>query len=130
MTLYEKFEEQREIPISPRLLEALAVHAEHRAPTCPLVFHYTDGTCLTNRRFDTIFNRVGRRLQWVRSLGVSLHWIRYTTLTDIRMTSGERVAAAYAGHGDHSGGITGVYTRASFAELQVAHERLFGQRRS
>ena len=60
------------------------------------------------------------------SLGVSLHWIRYSTLTDIRMSSGERVASAYAGHGDQSGGITGLYTRATFEELRAAHRHLFG----
>lgn len=124
--LYEKFDEQREIPVSGPLLAALHAHADARAPECEQVFHYGDGRCLTNRRFDTIFDRVDRALPWAKSLGVSLHWIRYSTLTDIRMTSGERVATAYAGHGDQAGGITALYTRASFAELQAAHARLFG----
>lgn len=123
--LYEKFDEQREIPVSEALLAALRAHAEHRAPDCDRVFHYPGGRCLTDRRFDTIFNRVDRVLPWAKSLGVSLHWIRYSTLTDVRMTSGERVATAYAGHGDQAGGITALYTRASFAELQAAHARLF-----
>ena len=38
----------------------------------------------------------------------------------------DRVAAAYAGHGDGAAGVTGVYTRATFAEIQTAHRRLFG----
>lgn len=126
VTLYEKFDERREIPISADLAAALRVHAAERAPDCAQVFHYSNGGCLTDRRFDTLFGRVGAHLPWARSLGVSLHWIRYTTLTDIRMTSGERVAAAYAGHGDESGGVTGIYTRATFTELQAAHQRLFG----
>jgi integrase len=126
--LYEKFDEQREIPVSDALLAALHAHAERRAPNCERVFHYADGRCLTDRRFDTIFNRVDRVLSWAQSLGVSLHWIRYSTLTDIRMTSGERVATAYAGHGDQTGGVTALYTRASFAELQEAHRLLFGDR--
>ncbi len=42
------------------------------------------------------------------------------------MSSGERVASAYAGHGDQSGGITGLYTRATFEELRLAHRNLFG----
>ncbi|MGH9153948.1 MAG: tyrosine-type recombinase/integrase [Acidimicrobiales bacterium] len=125
VVLYEKFDEQREIPVSAPLLEALEVHARTRADGCDRVFHYSDGTCLTDRRFDTLFSRVGQRLPWVRALGVTLHWIRYSTLTDIRMTAGERVAAAYAGHGDNAGGVTATYTRASFAELQAAHRRLF-----
>lgn len=124
--LYEKFDEQREIPVSEALLAALRIHATSRAPTSDQVFHYADGTCLTDRRFDTIFARVGRVLPWAKSLGVSLHWIRYSTLTDIRLTSGERVATAYAGHGDNAGGVTALYTRASFEELQAAHRLLFG----
>lgn len=123
--LYEKFDERREIPVSRPLLQALSAHAATRAPQCDRVFHYSNGHCLTDRRFDSMFNRVGNCLPWADSLGLSLHWIRYTTLTDIRMTSGERVTAAYAGHGDHSGGVTATYTRASFAELQAAHGRLF-----
>lgn len=120
--LYEKFDQQREIPISSRLRLALLEHA-HDRPASDSVFHYRDGRPLTDRRFDTLFRRVGNRLPWARSLGVSLHWIRYTTLTDIRMTSGERVAAAYAGHGD--GDVTSRYTRATFEELQAAHRQLF-----
>lgn len=126
VVLYEKFEEQREIPVSIALLAALRAHAATRSRQHNHVFHYGDGSPLTDRRFDTIFAKVGRALPWAKSLGVSLHWIRYSTLTDIRVTSGERVAAAYAGHGDGSGGITALYTRASFAELQAAHARLFG----
>lgn len=124
--LYEKFEERREIPVTTQLLEALHAHQASRAPGCDRVFHYADGTCLTDRRFDSIFLRAGRELPWVRSLGVSLHWLRYSTLTDIRMIAGERVATAYAGHADGAGGITALYTRATFAELQEAHRRLFG----
>jgi len=125
ITLYEKFDEQREIPTSQALLEALRTHATARGPASDRVFHYAGGSCLTDRRFDTIFSRVGRVLPWAKSLGVSLHWIRYSTLTDIRLTSGERVATAYAGHGDQAGGITALYTRASFEELQAAHRLLF-----
>lgn len=126
VVLYEKYDEQREIPISQPLLSALRLHATERAPTSDRVFHYADGADLTERRFDTLFSRVGKALPWARSLGVSLHWIRYTTLTDVRLTSGERVATAYAGHGDQAGGVTALYTRASFEELQAAHRLLFG----
>jgi integrase len=124
--LYEKFDERREIPVSAGLAAALRAHASRCADGCSKVFHYPDGRFLTDRRFDTLFGRIGRHLPWARSLGISLHWFRYTTLTDIRMTSGERVATAYAGHGDESGGVTGIYTRATFDELQAAHRCLFG----
>lgn len=125
--LYEKFEEQREIPVSRALANALASHHQARVNDDEeTLFRYRSGRPLTDRHFDTIFKRAGTHLPWVRALGVSLHWIRYSTLTDVRMISGERVAAAYAGHGDASGGVTGLYTRATFAELQAAHARLFG----
>lgn len=128
VVLYEKFDEEREIPITAVLAKALRSH--HRARTNEddeHVFRFRNGRPLTDRRFDTIFQRAGAHLPWVRSLGVSLHWIRYSTLTDVRMMSGERVAAAYAGHGDGSGGVTAIYTRATFDELRTAHDRLFGQ---
>lgn len=125
VVLYEKFDEHREIPVTRQLYDALLDH-QRRATSGNRMFRYTDGSPLTDRRFDTLFQRAGDRLPWVRTLGVSLHWIRYTTLTDVRLVGGERVAAAYAGHGDGSGGITAHYTRATFAELQAAHRRLFG----
>ncbi len=124
--LYEKFEERREIPISPQLSAALLQHATSRSPKGDFVLHYRNGQRLSNRRFDSLFGRIGSRLPWVRSLGVTLHWIRYTTLTDVRLVAGERVAAAYAGHGDGAGGVTAIYTRATFAELQRAHALIFG----
>lgn len=125
VTLYEKFDEHREIPVSNPLLLALRSHAETRPDGHQSVFRYCDGHALTDRRFDVIFQRVGRALPWVSALGVTLHWIRYTTLTDVRLVAGERVAAAYAGHGDQAGGVTAIYTRATFAELQAAHTYLF-----
>lgn len=127
VTLYEKFDEHREIPISRPLLLALRAHADASHHGHDSVFRYPDGHALTDRRFDIIFERVGRALPWVRALGVTLHWIRYTTLTDVRLVAGERVATAYAGHGDQAGGVTAIYTRATFAELQAAHACLFGK---
>lgn len=124
--LYEKFDEEREIPVTAGLRAALLAHHAARRDGGDAVFRYRNGSRLTDRRFDTLFQRVGRQLPWVHTLGVSLHWIRYSTLTDVRMLAGERVAAAYAGHGDSSGGVTSIYTRATFAELQDVHRRLFG----
>ena len=124
--LYEKFDERREVPLSIELDEALRTHAMKRGGAAGSVFRYRNGDPVTDRRFDTLFQRIGDHLPWVRSLGISLHWIRYTTLTDVRIASGERVAAAYAGHSDDAGGVTAIYTRATFDELQAAHHLLFG----
>jgi len=62
--LYEKFDEQREIPISPQLECGLRAHAAARACNCSRIFHYRNGGCLTDRRFDTIFQRIGTYLPW------------------------------------------------------------------
>lgn len=126
IVLDEKNDQTREIPISTDLAAALAAHAAGRHPGCDRAFHYRDGTCLTVRRFDSLFRRVQRELPWARNQGVSLHWIRHTTLTDVDRVAGSRVASAYAGHADGNHGVIGVYTKASFAELQAAHAQLFG----
>lgn len=88
------------------------------------MLHRRDGGHLNGRRFE----RFGQRIQqapWAGELGVSAHWRRHTTLTDIERVAGVRIAAAYAGHADGSLGVTGMYTKPSPEELRLAHARLF-----
>ena len=42
---------------------------------------YADGRPITSGRYDHLWTRIGRRLPWVRTQQISMHWIRHTTLT-------------------------------------------------
>ena len=118
--LVEKHNKQRWIPASAHLIARLADHAQCRHPGCPAVFHHRDGRHLTRKWFESFARRI-QRLDWAAELGVTAHWIRHTTLTDIEHAAGIRVAAAYAGHADDTTGITGIYTKPSLADLHAAH---------
>ena len=89
-----------------------------------LVLRRTNGTGLNDKWFEGFARRM-QHLPWAAELGVSAHWIRHTTITDIERIAGVRVAAAYAGHSDGNFGVTGTYTKASPDELQLAHAGLF-----
>ena len=80
---------------------------------------------MSRRRYNSIFDRVQRRLPWAANLGVSIHWLRHTTLTDVSNAAGPRIAAAYAGHLDRS--VTDIYTTPSFEDLRAAHTLIFGE---
>ena len=125
--LDEKFAKRREIPGSTRLLERLLEHAIARGATGDddPVFRYSGGRPLTRRRFNTLFDKLQGELGWADRLGVSAHWIRHTTLTDVSRVAGDRIARAYAGHSDTSS-TTDQYTKASWEELLWAHDVLFG----
>ncbi len=88
------------------------------------MLHRGDGGHLNDKWFEGFAQRI-QQLTWAAELGVSAHWLRHTTLTDIERIAGVRVAAAYAGHADSSVGITGIYTKPSPGDLRTAHARLF-----
>lgn len=123
----EKYGKERWQPLSARLVDRLLAHAGGAPCRCGRVFHRSDGGHLSDRWFDGFAGRI-QRLAWAGELGVSAHWLRHTTLTDVERLAGVRVAAAYAGHSDSGFGVTGRYTKVSFDELQAAHERLFFDR--
>ena len=125
--LIEKYGKQRWIPVSAHLVGRLVSHAALRHNGCPLVLHRQDGGHLNDKWFEGFARRI-QHLAWAAELGVSAHWIRHTTITDIERIAGVRVAAAYAGHADGNFGVTGTYTKASPDELRLAHARLFFDR--
>lgn len=127
--LREKGGHEREVPASPDLLIRMSALAAGRGATDPdgSVFRYRNGTPLTRRRYNTVFDLVQRHLPWARRLGVSIHWLRHTTLTDVSNAAGIRIAAAYAGHEERS--VTDHYTKPAFEDLQQAHGRIFGTAR-
>ena len=103
--LREKGETVRWQPVSPTLMARLAGHGQQRhAPPDGRLLRYRDGRPVTYRRYDHLWDRLGRHLPWVRTQQVSTHWIRHTTLTWVERNFGYAVARAYAGHTDGGGG--------------------------
>ena len=124
--LSEKNREERDVPASHDLLAALDAHARGRGAPGPddRVLRYCDGHPLTTRRVDRLFARVHAELPWAAQIGVSLHWIRHTTISDVERVAGLRVARAYAGHAPQE--VTDRYAHVHFSELVEAHRLIFG----
>jgi integrase/recombinase XerC len=128
--LREKGETVRWQPVSPTLMSELARHGQERhAPPGGQLLRYRSGRPITYRRYDGLWERIGRALPWVRTQQVSIHWIRHTTLTWVERNFGYAVARAYAGHTDSGGdaGATSTYVRASIGEVAAALAALTGE---
>ncbi len=123
--LREKGGHEREAPASQDLLTRILTLAQRRNGTSgqDAAFRYRNGQGLTRRRYNTIFKHVQQHLPWAMRVGVSVHWFRHTTLSDISTVAGIRVAAAYAGHLDRT--VTDIYTVPAFEELLAAHRQVF-----
>nr|WP_280252747.1 site-specific integrase [Nocardia abscessus] len=69
-------------PVSPPLMRALCRHGEQRgaAPNEQLL-RARNGRPITRRRYNGLFERLGRHLPWVHAHGISIHWLRHTTTT-------------------------------------------------
>ncbi|GLY33795.1 site-specific integrase [Kineosporia sp. NBRC 101731] len=128
--LREKGETSRWQPVSPTLMRHLLAHAQERGAsgTGPLL-RQRNGNPITRRRYNSLWERIGRHLPWVAAQGVSAHWLRHTTLTWVERTHGYAVAQAYAGHtGGRSGdGVTALYVRATQQEVATALASLSGE---
>ena len=113
--LREKGETVRWQPVSPSLMAAL--------------LRYRNGRRITYRRYDHLWQRLGRHLPWVRAQQISMHWIRHTTLTWVERNFGYAVAKAYAGHTDNGSdaGATATYVRATTHEVAAALAALTGE---
>ncbi|MGI8312992.1 tyrosine-type recombinase/integrase [Saccharopolyspora hattusasensis] len=122
--LREKGESVRWQPVSPTLMAHLQQHAKQRgAPRTGQLLRYTNGRPITTRRYDHLWNRIGRHLPWVATQQISTHWLRHTTLTWVERNYGYAVARAYAGHTDSGSGDAGTtttYIRATIQEIATA----------
>ena len=111
-------------------MTALLGHAgeRHAPPDGPLL-RYHNGRRITYRRYDHLWDRLGRYLPWVRAQQISMHWIRHTTLTWVERNFGYAVAKAYAGHTDNGSdaGATATYVRATTHEVATALAALTGE---
>jgi integrase/recombinase XerC len=117
-------------PVSPTLMAHLQHHAEERhAPPTGHLLRYRDGTPLTYRRYDHLWQRIGEHLPWVAVQQISTHWLRHTTLTWVERNFGYAVARAYAGHADSGtdAGTTTTYIRATIQEVAAALAALAGE---
>lgn len=83
---------------------------------------------LADRAPETIYDRLDEHTTWTDRLDLGVHWVRHTTLDDVRSVAGGRVAAAYAGHEDSSQATIGLYSKITFDELAAAYEAIFGPR--
>lgn len=128
--LREKGETMRWQPVSPTLMRYLLRHVEQRpAPRSVPVLRYRSGRPITRRRYDHLWDRVGRHLPWVATQQISTHWLRHTTLTWVERSFGYAVARAFAGHTDSGGdpGSTATYVRATVQEVAAAVAALTGE---
>jgi integrase/recombinase XerC len=85
------------------------------------ILRYANGRPITGRRYDYLWQRLGKHLPWVRAQQVSAHWLRHTTLTWVERNFGYAVARAFAGHfSARDAGTTATYVRASVEEVATA----------
>ncbi|GAA1938043.1 hypothetical protein GCM10009754_01330 [Amycolatopsis minnesotensis] len=117
-------------PVSPTLMRHLISHNEQRGDGDPSaqLLRYRNGQPITARRYDHLWQRIGKQLPWVATQQVSTHWLRHTTLTWVERNFGYAVARAYAGHdGKSDAGTTSTYVRADLAEVATALAALTGE---
>ncbi|WP_231509618.1 site-specific integrase [Nocardia sp. NRRL WC-3656] len=128
--LREKDQSDRWQPVSPTLIRALVSHGRRGSDPAGQLLRYRNGRPITGRRYDYLWDRVGRELPWVKTLQVTAHWLRHTTLTWVERNFGYAVARAFAGHAEPSGsdGPTLTYVRASLPEVAGALGALVGER--
>lgn len=127
--LREKGDTVRWQPISPTLMRHLQQHVDDRpAPPATPLLRYRSGQPITYRRYDHLWQRIGKHLPWVAAQQISTHWLRHTTLTWVERNFGYALARAYAGHTDSGGGgVTATYVRASVHEVATALAALTGE---
>ncbi|MFC3965629.1 tyrosine-type recombinase/integrase [Nocardia jiangsuensis] len=128
--LREKGGTMRWQPISPTLATNLRAHVVTRGGSAagPGLLRYSTGRRVGRGRYTYLRDRWHERLPWAASLGVSAHWLRHTTVTFVEREFGAAVAHAFAGQADpRHGGTTGLYTRASLAEIAEAVEAIAGE---
>jgi len=128
--LREKGETVRWQPVSPTLMRHLLAHNQERGTGDPneQVLRYRNGRPLTARRYDHLWQRLGKHLSWVATQQVSAHWLRHTTLTWVERNFSYAVARAYAGHtGKSDAGTTSTYVRADVYEVALALATLTGE---
>lgn len=129
LRLREKGETIRWQPVSPSLMLHLVTLGEERgAGTTEQLLRYRNGRPITARRYDHLWQRLGKQLPWIATQQISTHWLRHTTLTWVERNFGYAVARAYAGHnGKNDAGATSTYVRADIQEVASALSAMTGE---
>lgn len=117
--LAAEFQRQRGREPTPR--GGSSAKAKHR------VLRTRSGNPITGRRYDNLHGRFRRYLPWADAKGVTVHWLRHTTLTFVEREFGEAVARRYAAHRDSGTTATPIYTKASLVECARALVAVTGQ---
>jgi integrase len=128
--LWEKGESVRWQPVSPTLMRHLLAHADERGATNPAdqILRYRNRNPITSRRYDHLWQRIGKHLPWVATQQISTHWLRHTTLTWVERNFSYAIAREYAGHtGKNDAGTTSTYVRAYPDEIATALAALTGE---
>lgn len=128
--LREKGQTQRWQPISPTLTAALVAHYEERSDGSPdgQLLRYRNGRRVGRRRYDHLWQRIGKYLSWVAVQQISVHWLRHTTLTWVERHFSYAIARAFAGHaGGSEVGTTATYVKATLQEIAQALAALTGE---
>ncbi|CAN5670721.1 hypothetical protein BH10ACT1_BH10ACT1_28410 [soil metagenome] len=130
VNLTEKFGKTRELPLDLDFIDRLRAFAQSRGAVFPsdCVFRSKTSTSITRKRYEMIYNRIDQHTTWSEKLNIGVHWIRHTTLDDVRTVADQRVAASYAGHDDESGDTINRYNKVDFEERCAAFEAIFGGR--
>ncbi|MBF6496542.1 site-specific integrase [Nocardia cyriacigeorgica] len=127
--LREKGRKERWQPVSPSLMAALLRHATERGATGDQqLLRSRKGVPIAEGRYRGLFSRLARYLPEIAMMGISIHWMRHTTLTWVERNYSEAVARAYAGHTRRPGrNATAVYTSAGLQEIADALSALTGE---
>jgi integrase/recombinase XerC len=120
--LREKGGTQRWQPVSPTLMAHLQHHARERhAPPDERLLRYRNGRPITHRRYDHLWERLGRHLPWVATQQISTHWLRHTTLTWVEV-SDVALGASFGMSCDRYAVTDWVFTACTvFAPLSARH---------
>jgi integrase/recombinase XerC len=125
--LDEKMARRRRVPITPILATKIEWLVRRRGDWDNVdspVFLQRNGSAITRRRYNSLFDRLQREIPWAAEIGVTTHWLRHCAITEIDDVAGYAVAAAFAGH--RPAGETATYVRSDYATVCAAQSKRLG----
>ena len=133
VTLDEKNDKKRDLPISAQLLDELTAFARERGAEKDedAVFRYRPkagkpGRPLTSRRFDSLCTRLRDSDPQLEQLHFVYHLLRHTVARRLSRVAGDVVARDFLGHAGSSRSVTEGYTRTLQGEVAAAWAQVMG----